>query len=86
MFPIGRDKARNARMRATFERLVKVAAENGWAEYRAPAAFQTLIAGTYSYNNNALGRLRETLKDAIDPNGILSAGRYGVWPKHLRKA
>lgn len=86
MFPIGRDKARNARMRATFERLVKVAAEHGWAEYRAPAAFQTLIAGTYSYNNNSLGRLRETLKDAIDPNGILSAGRYGVWPKHLRKA
>jgi hypothetical protein len=20
------------------------------------------------------------------PNGILSAGRYGIWPKHLRKA
>jgi 4-cresol dehydrogenase (hydroxylating) len=26
------------------------------------------------------------LKDAVDPNGILSAGRYGIWPKHLRKA
>jgi 4-cresol dehydrogenase (hydroxylating) len=86
MFPIGRDKARNARMRATFERLVKVAADHGWAEYRAPAAFQDLIAKTYSYNDHSLGRLRETLKDAIDPNGILSAGRYGVWPKHLRKA
>ena len=86
MFPIGRDQARNARMRSTFERLVKVAADHGWAEYRAPAAFQDLIAKTYSYNNHSLGRLRETLKDAIDPNGILSAGRYGVWPKHLRKA
>ena len=86
MFPIGRDQARNARMRSTFERLVKVAADHGWAEYRAPAAFQDLIAKTYSYNNHSLGRLRETLKDAIDPNGILSAGRYGLWPKHLRKA
>ena len=86
MFPIGRDKARNARMRDAFEKLVKVAADHGWAEYRAPAAFQTLIADTYSYNNHSLGRLRETLKDAVDPNGILSAGRYGVWPKHLRKA
>jgi len=85
MFPIGRDKARNARMRATFERLVKIAADHGWAEYRAPAAFQDMIAKTYSYNNHSLGRLRETLKDAIDPNGIISAGRYGVWPKHLRK-
>ncbi|HTT02997.1 MAG TPA: FAD-binding oxidoreductase [Steroidobacteraceae bacterium] len=85
MFPIGRDKARNAKMRHAFEGWVKLAAERGWAEYRAPAAFQDLIADTYSYNNHALRRLRETIKDAVDPNGILSAGRYGVWPKHLRK-
>ena len=26
-----------------------------------------------------------SIKDALDPNGIISAGRYGVWPKHLRK-
>jgi hypothetical protein len=25
------------------------------------------------------------VKDAVDPNGILSAGRYGIWPKHLRE-
>jgi hypothetical protein len=23
-------------------------------------------------------------KDAVDPNRILAAGRYGIWPKHLR--
>jgi len=86
MFPIGRDKARNTKVRALFEKLVRVAADRGWAEYRAPAAFQDLIASTYSYNDSSLTRLRETLKDAVDPNGILSAGRYGVWPKHLRKA
>jgi 4-cresol dehydrogenase (hydroxylating) len=86
MFPIGRDKARNAKMRRAFETWVRLAAEHGWAEYRAPAVFQDLIASTYSYNNHALRRLRESLKDAIDPNGILAAGRYGVWPKHLRKA
>jgi 4-cresol dehydrogenase (hydroxylating) len=86
MFPIGRDPVRNAKMRRAFESWVRLAAERGWAEYRAPAVFQDLIASTYSYNNHALRRLRETLKDAIDPNGIISAGRYGVWPKHLRKA
>jgi hypothetical protein len=26
----------------------------------------------------------ETLKDAVDPNGIISAGRYGIWPKQMR--
>jgi len=86
MFPIGRDKVRNAKMRRAFESWVHLAAERGWAEYRAPAAFQDLVAGTYSYNDHALTRLRETIKDAVDPKGILSAGRYGVWPKHLRKA
>jgi FAD/FMN-containing dehydrogenase len=86
MFPIGRDKERNAKMRRAFETLVRAAAARGWGEYRAPAVFQDLIAETYSYNNHSLRRLRETIKDAVDPNGILSAGRYGVWPKHLRKA
>lgn len=85
MFPIGRDKERNAKIRRAFERWVRLAAERGWAEYRAPAVFQDLVASTYSYNDHALLRLRETIKDAVDPHGILSAGRYGVWPKHLRK-
>jgi 4-cresol dehydrogenase (hydroxylating) len=30
-------------------------------------------------------KLNNTLKDALDPNGILSPGRYGIWPKHLRE-
>jgi 4-cresol dehydrogenase (hydroxylating) len=85
MFPIGRDKVLNAKMRAAFEKWVQLAAERGWAEYRAPAVFQDVVAKTYSWNNNSLTRLRETIKDAVDPNGILSPGRYGVWPKHLRK-
>jgi (+)-pinoresinol hydroxylase len=85
MFPIGRDKVMNGKMRKAFEQWVHLAAERGWAEYRAPAAFQDLIMGTYSFNNHSLRRLRESLKDAVDPNGILSAGRYGIWPKHLRK-
>jgi 4-cresol dehydrogenase (hydroxylating) len=86
MFPIGHDKVMNAKMRAAFETWVKLAAERGWGEYRTPAVFQDLVAQAYSYNNGSLTRLRETIKDAVDPNGILSPGRYGVWPKHLRKA
>ncbi len=26
------------------------------------------------------------LKLWIDPNGVLAAGRYGIWPRHLRRA
>jgi 4-cresol dehydrogenase (hydroxylating) len=85
MFPVGQDKAMNARMRTAFRRWVELAAERGWGEYRAPAVFHDEVARTYSFNDGALTRMRESIKDALDPNGIISAGRYGVWPKHLRK-
>jgi len=86
MFPIGHDKAMNAKMRGAFEKWVQLCAEHGWGEYRTPGVFQDTVAKAYSYNNHSLTRFRETIKDAVDPNGILSPGRYGVWPKHLRKA
>jgi 4-cresol dehydrogenase (hydroxylating) len=86
MFPISKNPDENRKVRTTFERLVEMLAEHGWAEYRAPAVYQDAVAKTYGYNNNALTKFREKIKDAVDPNGILSAGRYGVWPKHLRGA
>jgi FAD/FMN-containing dehydrogenase len=85
-FPVVKDVETNKKNRAAFQKLVKVAADHGWGEYRTPPAFQDAIMATYSYNNNALLRFHETVKDAIDPNGILSAGRYGIWPKHIREA
>lgn len=84
-FPVTRDIETNKKNRAAFKKLVQRAAEHGWGEYRTAPAYQDTIMGTYSYNNHALLRFHETLKDALDPNGILSAGRYGIWPKHLRK-
>jgi 4-cresol dehydrogenase (hydroxylating) len=85
-FPVSTDIATNQRNRAKFEQLVRICAEHGWAEYRTPPAYQEAVMSTYSFNNHALKRFHEALKDAVDPNGILSAGRYGIWPKHLRKA
>jgi 4-cresol dehydrogenase (hydroxylating) len=80
------DAEENARVRAAYLDLVKVGAELGYAEYRTHAMFMDDVVDTFSFNNHALLRLTETLKDAIDPNGIISAGRYGVWPKYLRKS
>ena len=85
-FPVTPDREFNKRNRAAFAKLIQVAAEHGWGEYRTAPAFQDAIMKTYSFNNNALLRFHETVKDAIDPNGILSAGRYGIWPKHIREA
>ncbi|MDO6966154.1 FAD-binding oxidoreductase [Rhizobium alvei] len=64
--------------------LIMIAAENGWGEYRAAPALQDFILDRYSFNDHAYRRFCEQLKDAVDPNGILAAGRYGIWPKHIR--
>lgn len=83
-FPVTHDVGKNKKTRAAFTQLVRIAADHGWGEYRTAPAYQDLIMSTYSFNNHALLRFLERLKDAVDPNGILSAGRYGIWPKHLR--
>lgn len=81
-FPTTRsNREANRRARAAYERAVKVTAQHGWGQYRSHAGFMDLALSTYSFNNNALSRVHATLKNALDPNGILSAGRYGIWPK-----
>ena len=84
-FPITHDIAVNKKNREAFRTLVKIAAEHGWGEYRTAPAYQDDILDTYSFNDHALRRFNEAIKDAVDPNGIISAGRYGIWPKHLRE-
>ena len=83
-FPITQDIETNRRNREAFKKLIRIAADNGWGEYRTAPVYQDAVMDVYSFNNHALLRFHETVKDAIDPNGILSPGRYGIWPKHLR--
>jgi (+)-pinoresinol hydroxylase len=86
-FPISRTNIeQNKRTRDAFRHLVKVAAQHGWGEYRTAPAFQDDVMAAYSFNNNALLRLHETIKDAVDPNGIMAAGRSGIWPRQLRRS
>jgi 4-cresol dehydrogenase (hydroxylating) len=79
-----RDPAKNARSRELFGRIVDRCAEQGWGSYRTAPAFQDQVVRKYGYNNNALLKFREKLKDGIDPNGIISPGRYGIWPATMR--
>jgi len=82
--PVTEDPATNKRYREGFKKLIEVGGQHGWGEYRTAPVFQQSVMDVYSFNNQALQRFHATLKDAIDPNGILSAGRYAIWPKHLR--
>jgi FAD/FMN-containing dehydrogenase len=86
LFPVVHDVETNRQTREIYRRLIKESAARGWGEYRTHTAFMGDIAETYSFNNHALLRLHETMKDALDPNGILSPGKNGVWPQRMRKA
>ncbi|KAJ1325386.1 vanillyl-alcohol oxidase [Microdochium nivale] len=62
--------------------LVRDAAERGWGEYRTHLALMDTVAQTYSFNDNALMKLNKTIKQALDPRGILAPGKNGIWPSN----
>ncbi|KIW69779.1 hypothetical protein PV04_05637 [Phialophora macrospora] len=64
--------------------MIDDAAKSGYGEYRTHLLFQDQVARTYNWNDNALMKFNEKLKDALDPNGILAPGRCGIWPERYR--
>ena len=56
----------------------------GYGEYRSHLVYMDFAAARYSFNDGAMLRLSETIKDALDPMGILSPGKQGIWPKAFR--
>lgn len=69
---------------ATCKAMIEPAAKLGYGEYRSHLDFMDLVAEQYSFNNHAQRRFAETIKDSLDPNGILSPGKQGIWPKAYR--
>ena len=78
------DEAMTRRARDLYTVLVRDAAAAGYGEYRTHVAFYDEVATTYAWGGSALMRLNETVKDALDPNGILAPGKMGIWPAALR--
>ncbi|OCL11140.1 vanillyl alcohol oxidase [Glonium stellatum] len=64
--------------------MIDDAAALGYGEYRTHLVLMDQVAATYSWNDNALMKFNERLKDSLDPNGILAPGRCGIWPERYR--
>ena len=73
------------RVRALFNDLVADAKKAGYGEYRTHLGWMDQVAETFDFNKGAMGRLNETVKNALDPNGILAPGKQGVWPAAYKK-
>ena len=82
--PVTRSATVNAKIRDIIRELVTISAQRGWGEYRTAPAFYELIMSGYSFNDHALREFLETIKDAVDPNGIMSPGRYAIRSRQLR--
>jgi 4-cresol dehydrogenase (hydroxylating) flavoprotein subunit len=77
------ERTDEAHVRAAYDacgELIRGAAELGYGEYRAHPAFMDLIAEQYGWEDHALARFNQRLKDALDPAGILAPGKQGIWP------
>ncbi|KAL2839391.1 hypothetical protein BJY01DRAFT_250487 [Aspergillus pseudoustus] len=71
-------------MHRLFYALHEEAKVKGYGMYRGHIQHMDLIADLNDFNNHAYTRFIETIKDAIDPNGILAPGKQGIWPRRYR--
>ncbi|QEE60374.1 FAD-binding oxidoreductase [Salinibacterium sp. dk2585] len=69
-----------ARAHAAVRKMCDLAAEWGWTEYRAHISLADEVAQNFDYGDHALSRTYSSIKDALDPDGILSPGSHGIWP------
>jgi 4-cresol dehydrogenase (hydroxylating) flavoprotein subunit len=83
------DTSNERQTRAAYDTCAMLAREmtgRGYPIYRTNIQHMDLVADVYDFNDHAQRRLNERLKDMLDPNGILSPGKQGIWPKAMRGA
>ncbi|KAJ9500493.1 hypothetical protein H2202_004288 [Exophiala xenobiotica] len=67
-----------------FRNLYQEGRKRGFSKYRSHVNYMDLVADSYDFNDHAYRRFVERLKDTLDPQGILSPGKQGIWPAKYR--
>jgi 4-cresol dehydrogenase (hydroxylating) len=79
------DEAFMKRVDPFLRTLIADARAHGYGEYRTHLDYMDTVAATYDFNDHALRRLNERVKNALDPAGILAPGKSGIWPTAYAK-
>jgi 4-cresol dehydrogenase (hydroxylating) len=74
------------RARALSATLIEDASASRIGAYRSHISDMHLVAAQFGFEDHAAMRVYERLKDALDPDGILSPGKQSIWPKAMREA
>src|SRR5690625_8011118 len=64
--------------------LVAEGAEHGYGEYRTHLHLMDQVMETFDFNDNALLRFHERIKDALDPNSIMPPEKSATWGERSR--
>jgi 4-cresol dehydrogenase (hydroxylating) len=78
------DEQRTREVYAAYDEMVLALAEAGKVPYRTNIHHMDLVADQLDFNDHIQRRVSERIKDALDPNGILSPGKQGIWPANRR--
>ncbi len=62
-----------------YTNLLHDASDQGYMEYRTHVSYMDHVASKLDFNQSAFRRFTSLLKDTVDPNGVLSPGKSGIW-------
>ncbi|OBR08026.1 Vanillyl-alcohol oxidase [Colletotrichum higginsianum IMI 349063] len=75
------DAAMRGRAWDLARRLIDEWQKRGWGEMRTHIGLHDQVAASYDFNNRAMLRLNEKVKEMLDPKGIIAPGKSGIWPR-----
>nr|WP_181035800.1 FAD-binding oxidoreductase [Clavibacter michiganensis] len=85
MFFDPHDEKQTAAVYENYSAMLAVMRDRGYPVYRTNLQHMDAVAAQFDFNDNALLRLNERIKDALDPNGIMQPGKSGVWARRYRE-